>query len=189
MQAPVKKRAVFIDRDATIIAPIGFRCALTPEEVVLLPRVADGMNRLKKCGLLLILVTNQGRIETGELTENTFHEINRHMEKLIAADGGPKLDGIYFCPHKRDIRRGRTCECGKPAPGMLLQAAKDFDIDLKKSYIIGDDGRDMEAGKAAGLRGCMMVSDGRSISEYADLLLHSFYKAAKTVSLMEAYSG
>lgn len=181
----MKKRAVFIDRDSTLIEPVGFRSALTPNEVKLLPRIADGLKQLKTTGLLLVLVTNQGRIEAGELTIETFHEINARMEELIQADGGPALDAIYFCPHKRDPRRGRICRCGKPEPGMLLDAAYEHGIELRSSYMVGDDPRDMEAGKAAQVRKCFMVSDGRTTSEHADLLYHSFYDAAKAISRME----
>lgn len=184
----MKRRAVFIDRDSTLIEPVGFRSALTPEEVKLLPRVADGLKRLKKVDLLLILVTNQGRIGTGELAVETFHEINARMQELIQADGGPALDAIYFCPHKRDSRRGTTCRCGKPEPGMLIEAAYDHNIELRSSYMVGDHPRDMEAGRAAEVRKCFMVSDGRTISEHADLLYHTFYEAAKAISLMEGYS-
>lgn len=184
----MKRRAVFIDRDRTLIEAQGLGPVLRPEDVKLLPRVADGLKRLKQCDLLLILVTNQGVIGEGKLAVETFHAINARMEELIQADGGPMLDAIYFCPHYRAPLTDRICRCGKPSPGMLLDAAFDHYIELRSSYMVGDDGRDMEAGRAAQVRKCFMISDGRHISEHADLLYHTFYEAAKAISLMESFS-
>lgn len=184
----MKRRAVFIDRDRTLIESQRLGPVLRPEDVKLLPRVAEGLSLLKKSDLLLILVTNQGVIGEGKLTVETFHAINARMEELIQLDGGPMLDAIYFCPHYRLPRTDRKCRCGKPSPGMLLDAAYDHDIELRSSYMVGDDGRDMEAGRAAQVRKCFMISEGRNISEHADLLYHSFYEAAKAISLLEGYS-
>ena len=110
--------------------------------------------------IFAIVVTNQPVISRGEVTYSQLQEIHNKMETLLGLQGA-YLDAIYFCPHHPD--RGFEgeipelkidCACRKPKPGMLLQAAKDYNIDLTQSYMIGDSESDMEAGRAAG---CMFV--------------------------------
>lgn len=180
-------RAVFLDRDNTLIEPVGFRSALTPEEVVLKPGVAAGLKLMKDTGLLLVVVTNQGRIETKELTVQTLHRIHDTMNDAIIVEGGPKIDAFYWCPHKNVEGRGRHCVCGKPQPGMFYAASRDLSINLQYSYMIGDDERDMQAASNAciGSRIFLTEVDNKSA---ASEVASNFYKAAQQVAFHETRS-
>ena len=147
--------AVFLDRDGTLIEEIGY--PTRPEQIRILAGVARGLARLAEAGFKRIVVTNQSGIARGLMTEedlDKFHEaLDEQLDLLGAA-----VDAYYACPHHPD-RSGaaRTdlaieCDCRKPKPGLLLQAAEDLDIDLETSWAVGDSWRDVQAGQAAGLR-------------------------------------
>ncbi len=151
-----KQRAVFLDRDGTINKYVGF--LRSPEKLELLPGAAEAIKRINKTGYLAIVVTNQPVIARGEITVEQLDEIHNKLETLLGQEGA-YLDAIYYCPHHPDKgfpgeipELKIDCDCRKPKPGMLLQAAKDFNIDLNQSIMVGDDERDMEAGRAAGCR-------------------------------------
>ena len=153
-----KQKAVFLDRDGTINRYVGFLRDI--DDFELLPGAAEAIRRINESGYLAIVVTNQPVIARGEVTFEQLQEIHNKMERLLGEQGA-YVDAIYFCPHHPD--RGFEgeipelkidCACRKPKPGMLLQAAKDYNIDLTQSYMIGDSESDMEAGRAAG---CMFV--------------------------------
>ena len=118
---------------------------------------------------MAIVVTNQPVIARGEVTWDELHEIHRKMETLLGKDGA-YIDGIYICPHHPDkgFEGERpeykfNCDCRKPKPGMLMQAAKDFNIDLSLSYMIGDSDNDMKAGEMGGCRKSMKVDECNSL--------------------------
>ncbi len=140
--------AVFLDRDGTLNqqAPRGEHNT-RPEDLKLLPGVADSLRRLAGAGYALVVVSNQSGVEAGAFSRETVEAVNSGLVDLLAAEG-VGLDGVYFCPHKRDS----TCNCRKPKPGMLLRAAEELGLDLSQSWMIGDAARDLEAGKAAGCR-------------------------------------
>ena len=148
-----KQKAVFLDRDGTINEYRGF--IKTPEEFELIPGVANAIKRLNETGYLVIVVTNQPVIARGEATTETLTEIHNKMETLLGNEGA-YVDAIYYCPHhphkgyEGEIPELKIeCECRKPKPGMILQAAKDFNIDLEESYMIGDSENDILAGNNA----------------------------------------
>jgi D-glycero-D-manno-heptose 1,7-bisphosphate phosphatase len=149
-----KQKAVFLDRDGTMNRYVGY--LTKPEDFELLPGVAEAIRKINLSGYLAIVVTNQPSIARGELTYDGLDEIHRKMETLLGQQGA-YVDHIYFCPHHPDKGfPGEVpslkidCSCRKPKPGMLLQAAEDFNIDLSSSWMIGDDERDVGAGKNAG---------------------------------------
>lgn len=149
-----RQKAVFLDRDGTINRYAGY--LTNPEDFELLPGVAEAIRKINLSGYLAIVVTNQPSIARGELTFEGLDEIHRKMETLLGQQGA-YVDHIYFCPHHPDKGfPGEVpslkidCSCRKPKPGMLLQAAEDFNIDLSSSWMIGDDERDVGAGKNAG---------------------------------------
>ena len=151
-----KQRAVFLDRDGTINKYVGF--LRKPEDLELLPGAAEAIKKINESGYLAIVVTNQPVIARGEVTVEQLDEIHNKLETLLGQEGA-YLDAIYYCPHHPDKgfpgeipELKIDCDCRKPKPGMLLKAAEDFNIDLSQSWMIGDDERDMEAGKAAGCR-------------------------------------
>lgn len=149
-----KQKAIFLDRDGTINKYVGFLCKI--EDFELLPGVAKLIKKINESGYLCIVVTNQSVIARGEITARELQNIHNKMETLLGNEGA-YVDGIYYCPHHPD--KGFSgevatlkieCNCRKPKPGMLLQAAKDFNIDLTKSWMIGDSENDILAGKNAG---------------------------------------
>lgn len=151
-----KQRAVFLDRDGTINRYVGF--LRKPEEFELLDGAARAIRKINQSGYLAIAVTNQPVIARGEVTWEGLDEIHRKMETLLGREGA-YLDDIFVCPHHPD--KGFSgerpeykidCDCRKPKPGLLLQAAKKYNIDLTQSWMIGDSSQDTEAGTVAGCK-------------------------------------
>jgi len=139
--------AVFLDRDGTIIEEVNY--LRDPEAVRLLPGAAEGMRALQAGGFALVVVTNQSAVARGLLSRAGLHAVHlRLREELRAA--GVRLEGIEFCPHHPDFTG--ACSCRKPADGMLRRAAHRFDLDLARSYLVGDSRSDLEAGRRAGCR-------------------------------------
>lgn len=148
-----KQKAVFIDRDGTINKYVGFLRNIDNFE--LNPSVAEAVKKINASGYLAIVITNQPVIARGEVTFEQLNEIHNKMETLLGYEGA-YLDGIYFCPHhphrgyEGEVKELKIdCDCRKPKPGMLLKAAKDFNVDLASSWMVGDGKNDIKAGKAA----------------------------------------
>lgn len=151
-----KQKAVFLDRDGTINKYVGFLTDIS--DLRLLEGSAEAIRRINRSGYLAIVVTNQPVIARGDVTFEELDEIHAKMETLLGEQGA-YIDAIYCCPHHPDKGfAGEVpelkieCECRKPKPGLLLQTAKDFNIDLESSWMIGDSERDVLAGKQAGCR-------------------------------------
>ena len=157
-----KQRAVFLDRDGTINKYIGFLRNI--DDFKIIDGVADAIKKINASGYLAIVVTNQPVIARGEVTFQQLEVIHNKMETLLGLDGA-YLDAIYYCPHhphkgyEGEIRELKIeCNCRKPKPGMLLKAAKDYNIDLSQSYMIGDSENDIKAGNAAGCKSILIKS-------------------------------
>ena len=155
-----KQKAIFLDRDGTINEYVGFLTSI--EQMRLLPEAASGIRAINDSSFLAIIVTNQPVIARGEVSEKELDEIHAKMETLLGQEGA-YIDAIYYCPHHPD--RGfpgevpkykKECDCRKPKPGLLLAAARDFNIDLSQSWIIGDGSRDIEAGIRAGCKAILV---------------------------------
>jgi D-glycero-D-manno-heptose 1,7-bisphosphate phosphatase len=151
-----KQKAVFLDRDGTINKHVGFLSNI--DDFELLPGVPEAIREINEKGFLAIVVTNQPVIARGEATYKQLQEIHNKMETLLGLKGA-YLDGIYFCPHhphkgyEGEVPELKIeCDCRKPKPGLILKAARDFNIDLSQSWIIGDGENDIRAGKAAGCK-------------------------------------
>ncbi|MCD6461380.1 MAG: HAD family hydrolase [Thermoplasmata archaeon] len=136
------------------------------EDFHLLPGAAEAIARINASGWLVVLVTNQSVIGRGLATRERVDEIHRHMLSLLA-EKGAHLDGIYLCPHTP----WDGCPCRKPEPGMLLQAARDLDIDLGASVMIGDSDTDLEAGRRAGTWLQIKVDDGFTLGDAVERVL------------------
>jgi D-glycero-D-manno-heptose 1,7-bisphosphate phosphatase len=152
-----KQRAVFIDRDGTINRLAGF--ITTPEQLELLPGVGEAIGAINRAGYLAIVVTNQPVIARGEAELEDLAMIHNKMETELGK-AGAYLDDLFFCPHHPDKgfpgerpEYKMDCDCRKPKPGMLLAAAQKYNIDLAASYMVGDEPKDGEAGRAAGCGG------------------------------------
>ena len=151
-----KQKAIFLDRDGTINKYVGY--LRTPEQFELLDGVGEAIRKINLSGYLAIVVTNQPVIARGEVTVNALQEIHNKMETMLGKEGA-YLDGVYYCPHHPDkgfageVEELKiVCECRKPKAGLLLQAAKDFNIDLSQSWMIGDSENDVLAGRNAGCK-------------------------------------
>lgn len=158
-----KQKAIFLDRDGTINKYVGF--LRKEEEFELLPGVAEAIKKINESGYLAIVVTNQPVIARGEVTYSQLENIHNKMETLLGKEGA-YLDGIYFCPHhphsgyEGEVKELKIdCECRKPKPGMLLKAAQDLNIDLSKSYMVGDGENDIKAGKSAGCKTVLLNTE------------------------------
>ena len=151
-----KQKAVFLDRDGTINKYVGFLRKI--DEFELIDGVAEAIRKINISGYLAIVVTNQPVIARGEVSFEELEEIHNKMETLLGQEGA-YLDAIYYCPHHPDKGyKGERpelkfdCNCRKPKPGMLLKAAKDYNIDLSQSWMVGDGENDVRAGQNAGCR-------------------------------------
>jgi D-glycero-D-manno-heptose 1,7-bisphosphate phosphatase len=139
----VSRRFVVLDRDGTIIAERHYLS--DPEQVELLPGAAEGLRRMAALGLGLIVVTNQSGVARGYFDLARVEEVHQRLRSLLAAEQ-VALDGIYVCPHGPDA----DCACRKPRPGLLLEAAAEFNFDPRACFVIGDKPCDIELGQAVG---------------------------------------
>ena len=151
-----KQRAIFLDRDGTINIYKGFLRNIHDFELI--QGIGSAIRTINEQGYLVLVVTNQPVIARGELSKEELEEIHNRMETELGKEGA-YLDGIYVCPHHPDkgyegevAELKFDCACRKPKPGMLLRAAKDFNINLEESWMVGDSESDIKAGRAAGCR-------------------------------------
>jgi D-glycero-D-manno-heptose 1,7-bisphosphate phosphatase len=158
-------RAVFLDRDGVINKDTGYVHLV--DDFVYIDGVFDACLALKKMGYLLVVVTNQSGIARGFYSEDDFHTLTEWMDWNFA-DKGVDIDGIYYCPHHPEKGIGeykQDCDCRKPKPGMMLDAAKFLKIDLANSVMVGDKADDMRAAKAAGIGKSILVRSGKVVDE------------------------
>jgi histidinol-phosphate phosphatase family protein len=146
-----KKPAVFLDRDGTVIFDRNY--LRKPEQVKLYVRAADSINKLRNAGFKIIVVTNQSGIARGMFSENDLAKVNKRFVWLLKKSGA-KIDALYYCPHADEDK----CLCRKPLAGMVFRAAKEHNIDLEKSYTVGDSIRDYLLGFNAGAKGIMVLT-------------------------------
>lgn len=152
MTARPGRRAVFLDRDGTVVRDPGF--LREPDRLEILPGAPAALRALAAGGFALVVVTNQSAVARGLLDEQTLERIHARLRAVLSREG-VHLDGIFACPHHptEGVPPYRTaCSCRKPAPGLLLRAAERLDLDLGSSFGIGDRERDVEAALAAGAR-------------------------------------
>ena len=171
-----KQKAIFLDRDGTINKYVGFLRNI--DDFELIDEVSEAIKRINQSGYLAIVVTNQPVIARGEVTWGELYEIHKKMETLLGKDGA-YIDGIYICPHHPDkgFEGERPeykfdCDCRKPKPGLLLRAAKDFNIDLSKSIMIGDSKSDVLSGENAHCKKSLLVGqNNKSLLDIVKMVL------------------
>jgi len=175
-----KQRAIFLDRDGTINIYKGFLRNINDFELI--QGIGDAIQRINEQGYLAIVVTNQPVIARGELSKEELEEIHNRMETELGREGA-YLDGIYVCPHHPDkgyegevAELKFDCVCRKPKPGMLLCAAKDFNINLEESWMVGDRESDIKAGRAAGCKTALVgwedYGQDVTVASVADFVEH-----------------
>ena len=169
------RKAVFLDRDGTINEIVYYQdlgivdSPFTVEQFKLLPGVSEAIKILNQSGFKVILASNQPGIAKGHFSEDTFEKIKEKMKTELAKHGA-RLDGEYYCLHHPEAKNEeykKNCECRKPKPGLLLKAAKELNIDLPNSWMVGDGLTDIEAGKRAG---CKTILIGRMKCELCRLM-------------------
>jgi D-glycero-D-manno-heptose 1,7-bisphosphate phosphatase len=152
-------RAIFLDKDGTLIPDIPYN--IDPDMITLQPDGIEGLKLLHNEGYLLIIVSNQSGVARGYFTEEKLQAVEMKIKELLAANDIP-LSGFYYCPHypQGTIKSFNIkCDCRKPMPGMLLKAATEHNIDLAKSWMIGDILNDVEAGNRAGCK-TVLIDNG-----------------------------
>ncbi|HZO70688.1 MAG TPA: HAD family hydrolase [Ktedonobacteraceae bacterium] len=155
----MKRRAIFLDRDGTLVHPVHYPSC--PEQLRLYDHIGSELYGLQLMGFRLIVITNQSGIARGYFTEADLHQMHQHLAHELAASD-VYLSGIYYCPHHIDgiiPELAIQCDCRKPEPGMLLRAAAELDLDLHRSWLVGDILDDIEAGNRVGCR-TMLVDLG-----------------------------
>ena len=158
--------AVFLDRDGTINEDVGHLDRR--ERLKLFPFAIDAVRLLNQAGLPVVVVTNQGGVAAGLVDERFVVELHEWLRRRFEA-GGAAIERIYYCPHDPHAARGgyrQTCDCRKPAAGMLRQAAADLDLDLARSYMVGDKWSDMVVAAQVGATG-MLVRTGYGVTQAA----------------------
>lgn len=172
--------AVFLDRDGTMARDVPY-CS-KPEDLELLPTVAEGIRLLNHHGFKTVIVTNQSGIARGYFTEEMLHRIHQKLRDDLAKIGA-FIDAIYYCPHHPDDQ----CQCRKPNAGLLYRAASELQIDLASSYIIGDKLLDVAAAEKAGCRVVLVPSsepetglfkNAQALAAGIDHICGNFYDAA-----------
>lgn len=151
--------SIFLDRDGVLIEN---RSDYVRDwsQVKIIPEAIRALSLAPMKKYKVVIVTNQSAVGRGLLLLKTAQEINQRLIELIHDHGG-QIDSVYMCPHRPED----GCSCRKPLPGLLLQAAHDLSLDLRRSWMIGDAWTDIQAGEAAGTRGTILLKTGRGINQ------------------------
>lgn len=168
-------KAAFLDRDGVVNVDYGY--VYTPSTFALCPDVLQACRRLHEADYKLIVVTNQAGIGRGYYTTEQFLDFTRWIDDLFR-DAGVPITATYYCPHHPEMGLGeyrKACQCRKPAPGMLLRAISEHGLNAGESFLAGDKLSDIEAARAAGVRGYLVGEEGEynSLAALVDGLLSS----------------
>lgn len=188
-------RAVFIDRDGTISEEVGY--INHASRFRLFPFSAAAIKQLHENGYLAILVTNQAGVARGYFSEDMVQAVHKRMAEELETSGAT-LDAVYYCAHHPSVGEAPyrlECDCRKPKPGLLLRAARDFDIDLTKSWMVGDRYSDVQLATNAGVKSVLVLSGyGRGEWEHQrdnwtiqpDLVAEDLLEAVSLISQPDA---
>ena len=161
--------AVFLDRDGTLNDDIGFMDRM--EALTLFPWTADAIRLLNRAGYCTVVTTNQSAVARGIIDEGFLRKVHGEIDRRIAR-GGARIDRYFYCPHHPEAKLEsyrQLCECRKPRPGMILAAARELNLDLSRSVMVGDRRLDVASGRAAGVR-TILVRTGLGAAEEEDLV-------------------
>lgn len=161
----MKNIGVFLDRDGTVSEEVGYVNHLSRFQ--LFPFTAQAIKKLNQANLKAILITNQAGVARGYFTEDLIGHVHNKLEQTLARDQA-RLDGIYYCPHHPTAGKPpyrADCLCRKPNPGLIEQAAKDHNIDLSRSFMVGDKYTDISLAKRVGVKGVMVLT-GYGLGEF-----------------------
>ena len=188
----IQRKAVFLDRDGVIIEDVNL--LTLRNQVRICKETPEAINNLYASGYLLFVVTNQTVVGRGLATEQDVEKLNSFIEEMLLEKSGCRIERFYYCPHhpKATLPQYRIkCECRKPRPGMLLRAAKEYNLDLSKSFMIGDRISDIIAGHKAGCTTILVetgmhqaqpiVSDDMDLSVKPDFVCADLYEASRII--------
>lgn len=188
----IRQTAVFLDRDGVLIEDVNL--LTRRDQVRVCRRAPEALKALYASGYLLFVVTNQTVIARGLATEQDVEDINSFIGKMLFDGSGCRLERFYFCPHHPEATLPQyriKCECRKPRPGMLLQAAKEYNLDLRASFMIGDRISDIVAGHKAGCRTILVetgmhqaqpiVSDAMDLTVKPDYVCADLYESSRII--------
>jgi D,D-heptose 1,7-bisphosphate phosphatase len=157
--------AVFLDRDGTLNEDPGY--ISDPGKIILYPETGEALALLKKYGFLLIVISNQSGIARGLMTSKEVDAVNEKINQQLS-EYKVKIDAFFYCPAHPDFSTEEECECRKPSPKLLLDAAREFNVNLEKSYFIGDTVADIQCGKNAGIK-TILVRTGKGEESFSIL--------------------
>ncbi len=191
------KPAVFLDRDGTVNVDVGYLCH--PDQITLLSRAIEGLRLLRDCALELVIITNQAGVARGLIPPEQLPVIQRAFLRLMRSNG-ISFAGYYSCPHHPEgILPGyrRACDCRKPAPGLVLQAARELDLDVQHSYVVGDKPSDVQLAHNTGATGILVLTgEGRKhLENYPGdcspphMVCDDLYEAARWIAAREGGSS
>lgn len=173
-----KNKAIILDRDGVLIHDIGYVHKV--EDFRFIPKAVDALKLLSQKGFKLIIITNQSGIGRGYYTKEDFLKFNNHLINELSKNK-IKIEKTYYCPHHPD----ESCNCRKPSTRHAEEAKKEFDIDLKRSYVIGDHPSDIEMGKKAGCKAAYVLTGHgkkhKGQAKAADFIAEDLYDAAKWI--------
>ena len=179
----MKKPAAFLDRDGTLIDERGYLG--DPGRIRFYPSVVPALKRLRKAGYRLVVISNQSGVGRGYFTMDTLKKVNRRFLQLLRSRG-VRIDGVYFCPHLP----AAGCSCRKPAPGMAKKAARDLALDVRRSFVIGDQVRDLQLARRVGATGVLVLTGaGRASRRKAKRLAAKVTSNVGTASVWIAEQG
>jgi len=160
------KPAVFLDRDGTINVDVGYLCH--PDQLTFLPLALEALQLLRDNDLMLVIITNQAGVARGLIPPERLPVIQKAFLRMMRTNG-IDIAGYYSCPHHPECilpEYSSVCECRKPAPGLVLQAARELDIDVQNSYVVGDKASDVQLAHNAGATGILVLTgEGRKYQQ------------------------
>jgi len=167
MGNPAKRNpAVFLDRDGTINEEVGYLSRL--DLLKLIPGTPEAIRLINEAGMITVVVTNQSGVARGYFSEDFVETVHRRINEMLQEQGA-RIDRFYFCPHHPVYGNGPykiACSCRKPESGLFLRASEELDIDLARSYVVGDMLKDIDAGKRVGARGVLVRTGyGQNITQ------------------------
>lgn len=187
----MKRRAIFLDKDGTLVENVPYN--VDPSRVVWARGVPEGLRQLQQAGFDLFIITNQSGVARGYFPETALVALVEYLRSQFH-EFGVTLAGFYYCPHHPDgvvSPYAIDCDCRKPQPGLLRQAAQEHDIDLAQSWFVGDILHDVEAGRAAGCR-TVLIDNGNetewelSLSRLPHHIVPHFLEAAQLITAISS---
>jgi D-glycero-D-manno-heptose 1,7-bisphosphate phosphatase len=181
--------AVFLDRDGTLVEDVGYLGHVG--RIAIYPWTIDALRVLRRAGFKLVVVTNQSGVARGLYPESAVHDVHAALAAAFAR-GGVAVDAYYYCPHYVHARLEQyraDCQCRKPRPGMVERAARELDLDVARSYVVGDHWSDVGLARAVGARGILVrtgsgeTQAGQASTTPADAVLPHLMEAATWILL------